>query len=311
VGFLWVTLSDPLPADRLAVVDEVSERIRDAVVATADEEVIRAAEAREILLGLASPDPGTRMHATARLGAPAPFDGLGHVVAVVGVGTARAAHPDPGWRADLVRAVRHATSRLPARSVMSAIDADRLVLLIGYRTATSADEAERIALAIHRGLAAAAPAAAAGFRLGVSEVRSPVAEAASCLEQAALAARSGASSGPVVRWGEDPRSTLLASVLRDDVPAHLIPEALRRVEASQSPETLALVASFLGNAGNVPAVAAALHLHRATAYERLRRFEAATGLDLADGGTRLMLQLWFEWRRHSSSHGPATGDPRP
>jgi DNA-binding PucR family transcriptional regulator len=46
---------------------------------------------------------------------------------------------------------------------------------------------------------------------------------------------------------------------------------------------------FLDCAGSASRAATALRIHRQTLYYRLPRIEAVTGLDLADGGARLLL----------------------
>ncbi|MFF8773643.1 PucR family transcriptional regulator [Kitasatospora sp. NPDC015120] len=48
---------------------------------------------------------------------------------------------------------------------------------------------------------------------------------------------------------------------------------------------------FLENAGSVPRTAEALELHRTSLYYRLRQIQEITGLDLDDGGHRLVLHL--------------------
>jgi DNA-binding PucR family transcriptional regulator len=47
--------------------------------------------------------------------------------------------------------------------------------------------------------------------------------------------------------------------------------------------------AFLDCAGSASRAAEALRIHRQTLYYRLSRIEAVTGLDLADGGARLLL----------------------
>ena len=47
--------------------------------------------------------------------------------------------------------------------------------------------------------------------------------------------------------------------------------------------------AFLDCAGSASRAAEALQIHRQTLYYRLSRIEAVTGLDLADGGARLLL----------------------
>jgi DNA-binding PucR family transcriptional regulator len=86
---------------------------------------------------------------------------------------------------------------------------------------------------------------------------------------------------------------MLAALLPDGLPAHLVPPELGRAMQDQSEDNILAVRTFLANAGNVVQTGTDLHLHRTTVYYRLSRFAETTGLDLADGDTRLMLQLWF------------------
>jgi DNA-binding PucR family transcriptional regulator len=70
-----------------------------------------------------------------------------------------------------------------------------------------------------------------------------------------------------------------------DVPPRLA--ALMRDE----PVLARTVAAFLDAAGDVPATAAALSLHRSGVYYRLRRVEELTGLDFDRGDDRLLAHL--------------------
>ncbi len=56
-------------------------------------------------------------------------------------------------------------------------------------------------------------------------------------------------------------------------------------------EVVAALASYLEHAGNARAAAAALHLHRATLYHRLRRVERLCGVDLTLGEDRLRIHI--------------------
>jgi sugar diacid utilization regulator len=108
----------------------------------------------------------------------------------------------------------------------------------------------------------------------------------------------------VCRWDDFPLDAMLATMLpsaRDDA---MIPEPIRSLPRTQHATTLDLLELYLDRGCNVVDTASELHLHRATVYQRLARFEQNTGLDLNDGQDRLMLHLWLKTRRY----GRASGD---
>jgi DNA-binding PucR family transcriptional regulator len=78
----------------------------------------------------------------------------------------------------------------------------------------------------------------------------------------------------------------------------MIPQAARELMA-QPPEIIEVVHAYLDAGCSVAETAAALHLHRTTVYYRLNRLEEHTGIDLADGSTRLLLHLWLKARQLS------------
>ncbi len=69
-----------------------------------------------------------------------------------------------------------------------------------------------------------------------------------------------------------------------------VPEALAHLILGE-PDLAETLATFLDVAGDVKAAAEALSLHRSGLYYRLRRIEEKTGLDLKDGGDRLLAHL--------------------
>jgi hypothetical protein len=62
-------------------------------------------------------------------------------------------------------------------------------------------------------------------------------------------------------------------------------------------ELLDTVEVFLDNAGDKQRSAQALNVHRSTLYHRLERIEAISGLDLSDGGDRLLAHLAVKLHR--------------
>jgi len=102
----------------------------------------------------------------------------------------------------------------------------------------------------------------------------------------------------VVPWDSLGVYGLLAKLDPHDLAlgAHLAP--LTGLAASRNGEVLLATAeTFLDLAGSIQRSAEALHIHRATLYQRLARIEEVTGLDLDDGGDRLTLHLGLKLAR--------------
>jgi hypothetical protein len=122
-----------------------------------------------------------------------------------------------------------------------------------------------------------------GSTAGISEVAGGTAGLAERWAQARTAARVAAAVpalSPVAHWGEL-GSWRLVSQLAGPDPA---------VAPLLADEVLAATAAtWLDMAGSPGRTAEALSIHRQTLYYRLGRIEALTGLDLADGGARLLL----------------------
>ncbi len=171
-------------------------------------------------------------------------------------------------------------SRFSAGHVLVGVDGRRLVLVVALRDpvlggAGEARVAERVLRALREGWPDVTVA-----RSGVAQ---GLHEAGRARRQAELALRCGR-----VAWDELGADRLAGRIPDDalgDVPPRLA--ALLREE----PALTATLAAFLDAAGDVPATAAALNLHRSGVYYRLRRAEELTGLDLARGDDRLLIHL--------------------
>ncbi|WP_448638222.1 helix-turn-helix domain-containing protein [Geodermatophilus sp. URMC 63] len=135
------------------------------------------------------------------------------------------------------------------------------------------------------GAAAAAALARlpAGTGAGVSGATSGAGGLAGCWAQArAAAAVAGLVPrlAPVAQWAElGGWRTAAALPAPDPAVAPLLAEPLLAATAE----------AYLDAAGSVARTAAALGIHRQTLYYRLGRVTALTGLDLADGDTRLLV----------------------
>jgi sugar diacid utilization regulator len=112
--------------------------------------------------------------------------------------------------------------------------------------------------------------------------------------QARLARRAAATvlRRPIVTWPETgPYGVLLRIPPAELTEAALPAELLRLTQADPTGVLTRTVRAYLDHAGNGPAAAEALHIHRTTLYYRLGRIRDLTDLDLDDGPTRLTLHL--------------------
>ncbi|MEU6854081.1 helix-turn-helix domain-containing protein, partial [Actinacidiphila alni] len=161
---------------------------------------------------------------------------------------------------------------------------DSIALLVRLRTvqllATARSAAARL-------LGEAAPEGAVA---GMSDGRKSLAELPDAWGEAVDSARAALAQpllGPIAKWsGLGPYrllTALPADAPPDPVIAPLLTEAHR--ELAHTAE------AFLDNAGQAGRTATALAIHRQTLYYRLSRIEQLTGLDLADGESRLLLHM--------------------
>lgn len=125
---------------------------------------------------------------------------------------------------------------------------------------------------------------------GVSDSRTALAELPDAWREATAAARAARAQpllGPVAKWsGLGPYRLLTALPVdapRDPAVAPLLASAHR--ELAHTAEV------YLDHAGQAGRAATALAIHRQTLYYRLSRIEQLTGLDLADGESRLLLHM--------------------
>jgi hypothetical protein len=137
------------------------------------------------------------------------------------------------------------------------------------------------------------PAPATGV-IGVSGRRDRAGEARAALAEAQLAASVAPALGlAVAHWDRLGAYQQLAPLAGAPLPV-----ALRRLLDHPDAEPLvATLETYLDRAGDAPASAAALYIHRTTLYHRLRRIEAITGADLRDGDDRLALHVGLRIRR--------------
>lgn len=137
--------------------------------------------------------------------------------------------------------------------------------------------------------------------VGLGELVGPLIDVADSVAQARAAcrvARAAPEHRPVSRWSRLGTLGTLAGL--DDVALELLATsaALCRLESHDVDGTLsATLWAYLDRGCDVPAAAAAMQVHRASLYYRLRRIEKLAEIDLRHGDDRLALHLALTARR--------------
>jgi hypothetical protein len=173
---------------------------------------------------------------------------------------------------------------LPSAAALTRVPGGLIALLVRLRSPHLLAPARTAALRLLE--AAGGPEAVAG----IGEARSALGELTAAWREAVDAARAAAAApglGPVARWAELGAYRLLTAL-----PAGAGPDPAVAPLLTPAHRELAHTAEvFLDHAGQAGRTAAALAIHRQTLYYRLTRIEQLTGLDLADGESRLLLHM--------------------
>ena len=128
----------------------------------------------------------------------------------------------------------------------------------------------------------------------LAEVRSEYEHARYAIQVAEVVS----SFGPVAAWSQLGIYQMLIRFPMRDITAEALPPGLiNLMNRSDGRVLLHTLETYLDRAGNAPATAVALNLHRVSLYARLRRIEEVAGIDLADGQERLALHLGLKLTR--------------
>jgi hypothetical protein len=276
LGFVWVLDDPPLSEEDLRAITDALPVLAPALARRRrEEDAGREAEAGAVaeLLAPAAPE-AVRAAAAARL----------HELGALPEGPVVAAVLLPAAGSeDVLDAVRR---RLPARRAVVWSPGGALL-------------AAQVAPAALRPLLAAELARDPGDArtAGVGHAAPGLADAPASHRRAALAAWTAARPGLRLGGGRtalhaDLGGLALPAAAARDLPHvdDLEPAGLARLRAApDGSELAATLLAFLDAGGDAARAAAALHVHRATLYRRLRRAEDLAGVDLADGRARLEL----------------------
>ncbi|KWT63183.1 PucR family transcriptional regulator [Streptomyces albus subsp. albus] len=211
---------------------------------------------------------------------------------------AEAPHPAPSSAPSAPAARRTA----PAPPPRATADAPSLAALVRLRSPSSLAAAHTVAehlLRSPRAGAGLAPSGAGSRTLpGAAGLGTPVRELAGLPTTwhealaAARAARAEPRLGPVAEWAAIGSYRLLTGL-----PSAEPDTAVRPLLTPAHSELARTAEVFLDCAGQAGRAAQALGIHRQTLYYRLGRVEKLTGLDLDEGGDRLLLHMALKTAR--------------
>jgi sugar diacid utilization regulator len=311
LGFLWiieeVALTDAEVADVADVADTIGLRLFRREVTLER----RRSRMEVILRGLITSDSSTRADALQETREDDLLRLNGRVaVAVIDRRVDGDEQPAENSTALLTQLADQILRTQPERSTLVWIRRSGLVLLVSGRQ-PAPHSIERVS-----GEVVADLHEVTGHRwtAGVGVVEH-LRDAREAYEQASIAARAAEllhEMGDVVTWERLGVYGLLAKLAPRDLDLSSYPAALLRLAGNRGAEQLlATTETYLDAAGDVKKTASALHIHRATLYQRLSRVEQLSGLDLTNGIDRLTLHLGIKLARLAGTYDQLTRQVEP
>ncbi|MDK0518233.1 helix-turn-helix domain-containing protein [Streptomyces sp. ML-6] len=296
-GYLWL-IGPTTPRDVEALREAAGQA---ALILQRDhlaDEVSRSHE-REHVRDLVAPDPSVRDEAAAAL----VEEGLavaGPVTALVATVSHGAGEPlAEQQRLALDLSLDHARRRLsPTRALVLSRPDHALLLTIwpGTRSDGIEHAVGELAHVLHEKLVAEL---GTGRRtscwVGIGGRHRRLAEAHVSYREARQAtdvARATHAMGPVAAYARLGVYALLAKLSPDELAEGIHPGLRRLLEPESGHQDLVeTLSTYLDHAGDAQRAAARLHVHRSTLYQRLRRVEELTGLNMSCGDDRLTAHL--------------------
>jgi GAF domain-containing protein len=147
---------------------------------------------------------------------------------------------------------------------------------------------------------------AGDVRIGISQSREDLAALSEAYREARWSAEAAAADGTsnCVSWGSLGAGRTLFKLLSGRPVEKLLPANFARLREVDGGDMLvATLETYLEAGCDSKATAAAFSIHRSTLYQRLRRIEEVSGLDLKKGDDRLDLHLGLRLLRLGNRRG--------
>lgn len=295
LGFLWLIEGDsPFDDEELEISQQYAEELADELYRLERQGDEERREQAEWLAGLLSPTSSNTAKAAAPLSAAAFY-----AVIVVDVSFARGVPLPPGVDVRLAEAVDRLRRVMAPHHHLAAVSGSSATILLGGSspqefkahavTLSAAVQAELEDIAGAEPLVGVGDAVTEFSQLPVSETHARL---------AAHLGRSMPQAGRVVAWDELGVMRLLGGLLDGRDAGEFIPASLRRLLAEPDGELLVkTLESYLEHGGDAAAAASELFIHRSSLYNRLRRIQEVSGIDIRSGADRLEMHLGIRlWR---------------
>lgn len=310
-GFLWIMEKTPLSDVEIERATEAASKIRDLLSRQAQAASESEQEVEAMTFALLSLDGHERAAAVRDLSDYGLMKGATRfTVIVVSLDTDKAEEFTESPTSLIRRALAHLIHARSAGMTLSGISDPDSFLILGHRTVFHRDELHDIGTRLLKEVGRLDPNLARHVRVGIGTAQNNLFSVASSFDQAQQAARQAHRNKEAIAiWGEDALESLFDAVLNPECKIDLIPEAIRSLENDHA-GMIEMLEIFLDAGGNVVKASERLHLHRTTVYYRLNKFQKATGLDIEDGPTRLMLHLWIKSKKRYVLSG-AFPNPKP
>ncbi|MEG8183204.1 PucR family transcriptional regulator [Nocardia terpenica] len=292
-GCLWLIEHDATIGDAdLAVASSFADRAGEILFRERVLSDLQSARRGELLRDLLSDDPDLRLAAADRLTESALFTARGAAVCITVLAV-------PADGADLYEDDRLALSVSLDRAARSVPTRECLRLMrpthgVLITTEPAVHRCQDIATTLYDTASRLLDRADNRHTVvvGIGPAVPTLADTVSSYRGALQAARVAAAVPafrPVAEFGQLGVYGLLVGLPPDRLPSQSDSIVNRLLQAD--PVLFTTAELFLDRAGDVRAVADILSVHRASIYQRLRRIEHVTGIDLADGEQRLALHL--------------------
>ena len=295
VGYLWLIDDGRLTDEDLADANSVAERA--GLILYRRELALERHQSHIDALpsDLVSSDGHSRALAATELVEDGLVPDLSRATAIVlTIGREAGKAPDAASRSAeqsaFQRLIRRATRATADGSALSTHSGRRVIVLI----AGHSDSAQQFATDAAQSLVGEL---AAGYRAtaGIGSTVGELGRAHISYQQAVVATRAAAhlpGMGGVASWDSLGVFALLARLGPQELAATEYPAPLLRLVGRRNARVLiTTVEVFLDSAGDAQRTARALHIHRTTLYQRLRRIEQLSGVDFGDGADRLTLHV--------------------
>ncbi|WP_027927812.1 helix-turn-helix domain-containing protein [Amycolatopsis benzoatilytica] len=293
LGLLMVMDADgSITTAELGRVNEVAQELAYALH-DSREEASPGSQDEQLVLDLVGTDPSARRSAIATMNG----SGRGERFTAVTAVDIRVAGPTTTTRPHVEIALRNALSARPRADKtdsMFAVTGESAVLLVGSQPRNPQPVSRRVGQILDR----THELASGRFRCvaGLGSTGDGLDHASRSLAQANLACRAAALGlgDEVTPWESLGAYGPLLLIPPEHLSEALLPHPLQQLRAIDADGHLAAtLRAYLDSAGNGPAAAEQLHIHRTSLYYRLGRIHELAGLDVADGHTRQAVHAGF------------------